>query len=149
MVRRASGAWAPAGWDANAQWQPTSWNAVATQVGYGNAAPISYDYGVNVTAQDGNVMVNGQSVGTTAEFSQQAADLAAAGTAADIAATDKWMPLGVYAMVRDEQQKPQLVVQLAINKDGILRGNYTDQVSDSTMPIHGAATKTLSGRLGW
>jgi hypothetical protein len=28
-------------------------------------------------------------------------------------------------------------MQLAINQQGILRGNYTDEVTDSTLPIHG------------
>jgi hypothetical protein len=110
--------------------------------------PVSYDYGVNLTAQDGNVLLNGQSIGTTAQFSQQAADLAATGWAADVSPTDEWFPLGVYTMVRNEQQHGQFIVQLAINKQGILRGNYTDDVSDHTLPIRGAVDKN-SQRAAW
>ena len=106
--------------------------------GYGNAAPLSYNYGSNVMYQDGNVLVAGQNVGTAADYSQQAADLAPLGAQADAAPTEKWLPLGVFAMVRNEQQHPQLIVQLAVNEQGILRGNYTDEVSDHTAPIHGA-----------
>jgi hypothetical protein len=142
------GAWAASGWSAGTAWQPSTWGAVAGLCGYGNVTPVSYDYGVNVTAQNGNVFVNGQTVGTTAEFSQQAADLAAAGAKAEAAANDKWLPLGVFAMVRDEHQQPQFILQLAINRQGVLRGNYTDEISDNTMAIHGAADRATQ-RAAW
>ena len=116
-------------------------------MGYGAATPTSYNYGVNVVSQDGNVSVNGQNVGTNAEFSQQAADLAATGTAADTSTGD-WMPLGVFAMVRNEQQHPQLIMQMALNKQGILRGNYTDELSEHTLPIHGAVDQQTQ-RAAW
>ena len=32
----------------------------------------------------------------------------------------------MFTMVRNRHQHPQLIVQLAINEIGILRGNYTD-----------------------
>ena len=142
------GAWAASGWAAGAAWQPSTWGSVAGLCGYGNATPISYDYGVNVTAQNGNVMVNGQNVGTTGEYSQQAANLAETGTEAQASITDQWLPLGVFAMVHDESQQPQYIVQMAINKQGILRGNYTDENSGNTLPIHGAADKNTQ-RVAW
>jgi hypothetical protein len=142
------GAWAASGWTAGTAWQPSTWGAVAGLCGYGSVTPVSYDYGVNVTAQNGNVIVNGQNVGTTAEFSQQAADLAAAGTNAQTATTDQWLPLGVFAMVRDEHQQPRFIVQLAINQQGTLRGNYTDESSKNSMTIHGAVDKATQ-RAAW
>ena len=33
------------------------------------------------------------------------------------------------------------MVQLAINEKGILRGNYTDEITDNTLPVHGAVDK--------
>jgi hypothetical protein len=100
-----------------------------------------------VTAQNGNVFVNGQSVGSMGEFSLQAAQIAQAGAAAEVT-NDGWLPLGVFAMVRDEQQHPQLIVQLAINKQGILRGNYIDELTESTLPIRGAVDNTTK-RAAW
>jgi len=141
------GVWAPSGWAAGAAWVPVTWATIAATGGYGNA-PISYNYGENVVAQNGNVIVNGQSVGTTQEYSQQAYDLAASGANAQLADDDTWYSLGVFAMVRNEQQEPQLVVQLAINKQGILRGNYTDEVTDHTLPIQGAVDKQTQ-RAAW
>ena len=82
------------------------------------------------------------------ETAVQAADLAGTGTEAEISDTEQWLPVGVFAMVRNEQQHPQLIVQLAINKQGILRGNYTDEVTDHTLPIHGAVDKKTQ-RAAW
>jgi hypothetical protein len=135
------GVWAPAGWAAGAAWVPATWGAIATQCAYRSTTPMSYNYGVNVIAQDGNVIANGQNMGTTVEFSQQAADLAQKGTEAEPSDTEPWLPVGVFAMVRNENQHPQIVVQLAIDGQGILRGNYTDEVTDHTLPIHGAVDK--------
>ncbi len=58
------------------------------------------------------------------------------------------MPLGVFAMVRNENQHPQLILQLAVNEQGILRGNYTDEVTENTSPIHGAVDKQTQ-RAAW
>ena len=122
---------------------------VATQCNYDiDATPISYNYGSNVTCVGSNVLVNGQSAGTAEEFSQQADEIAEKGTAANASPNDKWLPLGVFALVRNEQQHPQLIMQLAVNQQGILRGNYTDEVTDSTSPIHGAIDQKTQ-RAAW
>ena len=131
------GVWAPSGWKAGAVWAPTTWATVSSYCGAGTT-PVAYNYGNNVTCEDGNVTVDGQNMGTAAEFSQQAATLAQSGAAAEVENTDEWLPLGVFAMVRNEQQHPQLILQLAINKQGILRGNYTDELSEHTQHVQGA-----------
>ena len=41
-------------------------------------------------------------------------------------------------MVRNEQQHAQLILQLAINKQGILRGNYTDELTEQTQIVQGS-----------
>jgi hypothetical protein len=140
--------WVPAGWIAGAAWHTTPWGAVANFCEYGDAAPTSYNYGINVTAQNGNVFVDGQNVGSTGEFSQQAANIAQAGAVAEAPTSDLWMPLGVFAMVRDEHQHPQFIVQLAINKQGVLRGNYIDELTENTSPIRGAVDRTTK-RAAW
>ena len=88
------GAWSPAGWAAGAAWAPATWGAVAGHCGYGNNTPVSYNYGGNVTCIGGNVVVNGQPAGTAEEFSQQAADLAEAGTEAAASADRSMVALG-------------------------------------------------------
>lgn len=142
------GAWAPTAWAAGSAWTPATWAAVAGHVGYGDNQPVSYNYGDNVTCISGNVVINGQPAGTAEEFSQQADEIAESGTNAEASPSDQWMPLGVFALVRDENQHPQLIMQLAVNQQGIMRGNYTDEVTDSTLPVHGAVDRATQ-RAAW
>jgi hypothetical protein len=139
--------WAPTAYVSGSAWTASSWPTVAGFYGAA-AAPISYGYGSNVVAQQGNVMVNGQNVGTTAQFSQQAAELAQAGADTDADAAGDWLPLGVFAMVRHELDKPNLILQMAIDKQGVLRGNYTDQATQKTSPIHGSVDSKTQ-RAAW
>lgn len=144
-------AWTPNGWSAGTAWTPTAWTGIATQCGYGNTPPISYNYGANVTCVGGNVVVDGQPAGTAEDFSHEADILAEDGASATTTPNDKWMPLGVFALVRNEQQHPQLIMQLAVNQQGVLRGNYTDEVTDSTQPVRGAVdpkTKRAAWMIG-
>lgn len=142
------GAWAANNWAAGSIWAPTTMAGASGYLGYSNNTPVSYGYGSNVVYQEGNVLVDGQSVGTAEHFSQQAADLALVGQNADISDTQDWLPLGVFALVRDEDQHAQLTLQLAVNKQGILRGNYNDVVIDHVLPVHGAVDKETQ-RAAW
>lgn len=143
------GAFAPVGWTNQAAWVAPNWGAVASQCNYDiDTTPISYNYGNNVTCVNNNVLVNGQPAGTAEEFSQEADELAEQGSAANASPNDKWLPLGVFALVRNEHQHPQLIMQLAVNQQGIVRGNYTDEVTDSTLPVHGAIDKKTQ-RAAW
>lgn len=142
------GAWSAAGWAAGTAWTAASWNAMSSFGGYGNATPISYNYGDNVTYQNGNVLVDDRNAGTADEFSQQAASLAQKGVNAQVSDTEEWLPVGVFALVRNENQHPQVIIQLALDKQGILRGNYTDEVSGHTMPIQGAVDEQTQ-RAAW
>lgn len=140
-------AWNATNWAANDAWTAASMAEIASHCGY-PATAVSYGYGQNVTNQGGNVLHDGQVVGTSEEFSQQAADLAQIGQQAEASADGDWLPIGVFALVRSEEQHAQLTVQLAINKQGILRGNYTDLVSDHTQPIEGSVDKQTQ-RAAW
>ncbi|MCY2975618.1 MAG: hypothetical protein NTW52_13245 [Planctomycetota bacterium] len=131
------GTWAGAGWAAGTAWNQTGWNAVASYCGYVNSTPVTYNYGQNVTCLNGNVLVNGQTVGTAEEFSQQASEIADSGASAESTDSEKWLPIGVFAMVQNDQQHPHLIMQLAVNQAGNLRGNYTDNATDNTLPIQG------------
>lgn len=140
-------AWTAPNWTGNTAWTATSMAGVAAFCGYTNR-PVSYGYGSNVTYQNGNVMIDGQNVGTGEVYSQQAAELAMVGQNAQPSDADEWLPLGVFALVRNEDQHPQLTLQFAVNKQGILRGNYTETVTDHTLEIHGAVDKQTQ-RAAW
>ena len=91
--------------------------------------------------------MNGQDVGTAEQFSQQAADLAQVGV--DSEPTDlNWFPLGVFAMVRNEQQHPHLIMQLAINRQGMFPATIKTKFPRPRSRSKEQSIKTLSGRPG-
>jgi hypothetical protein len=144
-------AWAPDGWSASTPWTPSTWAAIAANCGYGNSPAVSYNYGDNVTCVGGNVVIDGQPAGTAEDFSHEADIIAEDGAAAQTSPTDQWLPLGVFALVRNEQQHPQLIMQLAVNQQGLIRGNYTDEVTNTTLPVHGGVdpkTKRAAWTIG-
>lgn len=100
-----------------------------------------YDYGNNVTYQNDNVYVNGEDVGTSQQYYDQAADLATTGAEANAPSDGDWLPLGVFSLSKSDHPSSNLVVQLAVNKEGIIRGNYTDTVTEQTQTIQGSVDK--------
>jgi hypothetical protein len=68
--------------------------------------------------------------------------LASTGAAAQTTNGDgQWLPLGVFAMSQEQQTKANLILQLAVDKEGIIRGNYTDTLTNDTRPVQGSVAK--------
>jgi hypothetical protein len=143
--------WWPGGWWGGFGWGMMGglmWSSLAGWGGY-SAAPISYNYGTNVCYQDDGVYVQGQRVGTAEDYARQASDLAAqGGPDTQIAETDEWRPLGVFALARAEESNPSTFLSLAIDKDGLLRGTYYDAVADQTTNVTGKVDKKTQ-RAAW
>jgi len=135
------GAWFAAGWAANTAWRAATWGAVGSWMSYYPAEPVYYDYGSTVTYQDNNVYVNGQDVGTSQQYYDEASNLASSGAKAEAPSDGDWMPLGVFALTQSGQSKSNVTLQLAINKEGIIRGNYTDTATGKTQIIQGSVDK--------
>jgi len=146
--RRYPGAWYPRAYAYGDIWAAANWAAMSDWYGYGNATPMNYDYGNNVTYQDNSVYMDGQNLGTADEYYQQAQTLATTGGQAQTKDDDQWMPMGVFAMTHEDHNKANLILQLAVNKDGILRGNYTATVTDDTKPVQGSVDKKTQ-RAAW
>lgn len=124
------------------------WADLATWGGYA-ASPVSYDYGTTVVYSDDAVSVAGEEAGTPETYAQQATDLAESGAADGVAGDeDEWRPLGVYALARDGETKPSTFISLAVNQQGVLRGNYYDAISDSSMEITGKVDQQTQ-RAAW
>jgi hypothetical protein len=138
---RYPGAWIATGLAAGAVWDACTWGSAAAYCGYSEVPPAYYDYGNNVTYEDNSVYVNGDSVGTTQEYYDQAATLAATGAAADAPADGDWLPLGVFALCKPDQTSSDVSIQLAINKEGVLRGNYTDSATNTNQVVQGSLDK--------
>jgi hypothetical protein len=133
-------AWRAAGWAAGAAWATTTWAAVS---GYCNCAatPVYYDYGTNVVYEGDTVYMDGEPVATAGRYAQQAITICEAGREAEPAEKEEWQPLGVFALVRGEEQTSDKIFQLAVNKQGVLRGNYYDAFADNTLPVYGSVNK--------
>jgi hypothetical protein len=141
------GAWYAAGWAATAAWRAASWGTVASTAGY-SEEPVNYDYGSSVVYQDDGVYVNGDNVGTAEQYAQQATTLADNGKQAPAPKDEEWVPLGIFAMVQGEETTSNNIFQLAINKDGVIRGNYYNALTDTTEPVYGSVDKKTQ-RAAW
>jgi hypothetical protein len=139
--RAHPGAWYAAGWAAGAAWRTATWNSIGAWMNYYPSAPVYYDYGNNVTYQDDNVYVNGQDAGTTEQYYEQGSHLAAQGAQADASPDGDWLPLGVFALTKADHTTSDVTIQLAVNRQGVIRGNYTDTKTDKTQVVQGSVDK--------
>jgi len=138
---RYPGAWFATGWAAGAAWRSCAWGTCASYCGYSETPPVYYDYGNNVTYEDNSVYVNGDSVGTTEQYYDQAASIASTGATAQAPTDGDWLPLGVFALTKSDTTKSDVTVQLAVNKQGVIRGNYTDTATNKNQVIQGSVDK--------
>jgi hypothetical protein len=113
-----------------------------------SAPPVLYDYGWTAVIDSGDVYLDGTKVASAADYADGALAIADEGRRARLAEEEAWQPLGVFGVVRGEEQEPQAVLQLAVNKDGILRGNYYDPLADNNLPVYGAVDRTTQ-RAAW
>ena len=135
------GAWFAAGWATGAVWRACTWGSAASYCGYAETPPMYYDYGNNVTYEDNSVYVNGDSAGTAEQYYDQASSVASAGAEAKAPSDGDWLPLGVFALTKPDQAKSDVSIQLAVNKQGVIRGNYTDNVTNKNQVIQGSVDK--------
>jgi uncharacterized protein (TIGR03000 family) len=140
------GAWFPGGWDYGRAWGWATWPVLTGWLGW-SAPPVYFDYGNSIVYQGDQVYLNGQPGPTAADYYQQAANLAQSAPAAP-PAKDEWQPLGVFSLVQGQQADTSAVFQLAVNKAGVIGGNYYNVLTDTTLPVHGAVDKNTQ-RASW
>jgi hypothetical protein len=142
------GAWSAPSYVAGAATTPANWSQVAGYCGYPQQ-PSYYDYGGNVVSQPDAMYVNGNASGTPQQYAAQAGQIADAGTNAPTDQKAAWQPLGVFAVAPgDPQANPNEFFQLAVNPQGMIRGNYHNDEGDKTVPLTGAVdSKSL--RAAW
>ncbi len=146
--RAHPGVWYASAWPAGYAWNACTWGSMMAWLTLANSQPVYYDYGNNVVYQDNSVYVNNQDVGTAEEYTQQASQLASAGASADVSDEKNWMPLGVFALSESGQTSSDSSVELAVNAQGIIRGNYTDTKTNKTQQLQGSVDKKTQ-RAAW
>jgi hypothetical protein len=160
---RYPGAWWARGFAAGV-WTAATWPTINTWFGVDWPA-YGYSYGNDLTYVDNNVCLYGEPIATAAEYYDSAAALAETGAEADVpneeppanadtaAATGnpadvQWLPLGVFEALQPDQKSSKMTFQIAVNKDGIVRGNYYNTGDDNVQPIEGAVDKKTQ-RITW
>lgn len=132
-------------------YRPITWAALSGYAGYTAyaSAPMYYDYGESVVYSGDTVVVNGDQEYPADQYAQQAADIATVGSEAkpDPKKGD-WQQLGVFAMVSEGEEKSTNLFQLAINKEGVIGGEYYNALTDTTDPVFGSVDKKTQ-RAAW
>ena len=165
------GGWYCPGWSAATAWtcmgltSLTSFLGIAAMAGMSgggggggsnNNSPSSVS---NVTYEGDNVYINGTPQGSTTDYYNQSVGLASRGyqdfsTENSEGATtdpDNWRSLGVFSLAQAGQTESSMLFQLAINKDGTIRGNYFNQLTQETSTVYGSldkATQRISFSIG-
>jgi hypothetical protein len=141
-------------WDHNRHpwnywWRAATWGAIGAAV-YGSAyggEPVYYDYGDNIYYEGDQVYVGGQPVATADQYYQQASEIAASAPAEPQADAD-WLPLGVFALTKEGASDSSMVLQLAVNKEGVITGTYYNTATNTTRPVKGMVDKKTQ-RAAW
>jgi hypothetical protein len=140
-------AWRAAAWNSAAYWGWAPYATVAAYCGYPET-PVIYDYGSTVVYEDNRVFYNAEPVATAEEYATQAIDIAAVGQKAKPDEKEEWQSLGVFAIIQGDEKEVNHIFQLAINKAGVIRGNFHDSVTDAVSPVFGAVDKPTQ-RAAW
>lgn len=61
---------------------------------------------------------------------------------------EQWQPLGVFALAAPGQDQSDMLLQLAINSGGTIRGNYLNNLTSETSQVYGTLDKK-SQRVSW
>jgi hypothetical protein len=130
------GAWVAPRWRVPNFWVAPVWAPVALYCGI-TAPPIYYDYGGTFVIENNYVYLNGEQIASADDYAAQAIALADAGRSARPDPAEEWQPLGVFGLIQGDSDQAQHVFQLAINRSGLVRGNYYDTVVDNTVPVYG------------
>jgi hypothetical protein len=109
---------------------------------------VYYDYGQNVYYEGGDVYVLGTKAATSEEYYQQADTLASSAADTTTQQGDEWLPLGVFALSQGNVPDSHVVLQLAVNKDGVIGGTYYNSVTDTVRPVKGRVHQK-SQRAAW
>lgn len=110
-----------------------------------------YDYG-----QGGNIYYSGDTVNVSGgtvpaeEYAAQAEQLAASAPEVKDPDAVEWLPLGVFALTQDGDADavPNMFLQLAVSKEGIIAGTYQNKSTGKAEAVEGMVDQK-SQRVAW
>ncbi|QDU28965.1 hypothetical protein ETAA8_40710 [Anatilimnocola aggregata] len=124
-------------------WRPVTYASFGTFMGtaWVSAQPRYYAYGTggNVYYENNIVYVDGQAAGTPEEYAAQSTALVASAPAQ---VTDtEWLPLGTFALTREGVNDSQAMLELAVNKQGVVAGTYYNEATQVSRSLKGMLDK--------
>ena len=145
---RHDGWWGYGGWG-DGWWGGAGWGDLAGYWDMPDASePVEYDYGDNITYQGDQVYYGSQPTATAAQYYQQAQTIAYAAPAIPTTTVNgltqvsgDWKPLGVFSLTQAGDTNCNTIFQLAVNKAGVVSGNYYNTLNDQSTPIKGKVDK--------
>jgi hypothetical protein len=125
---------------------------LTTWVSFGWNDPYYWDYGPGeyIYCNNGIVYVNGTWFEPAPVYYRRTlflAQQAPVWTPVQAAQID-WLPLGVFVVSRDGVPDNNVLVQLAVTKDGVIGGTIFNQLTGATFPIQGTVDKQTQ-RAAW
>jgi hypothetical protein len=126
-------------------WGCPTWSSYQTWFpSWGWSDPYYYDYGPggNVVFSSGYAYVNDQPIATVEDYAASALDLATVPEPANPDEATEWLPLGTFAIAIDKDDKaPQRILQLAVDREGIISGTMYNKTTEQTYPVQGRVDK--------
>ena len=133
-------------------WDWCSAPRLTTWVTFGWAMPYYWDYGPGeyIYCYNDVIYVNGQWFQPAPVFYDQTLVLAqrAPDLTPEQAVQVEWLPLGVFAVARDGVADHNLLIQIAVTKDGVIGGTVFNQATGASFPVEGTVDKQ-SQRAVW
>ncbi len=130
-------------------WRWAGWGAAgAWIVGAHWSNPYYYGYGDNVYYEGDYVYIDGQQAATGEEYYAQARTIATSAPKVKEAETKDWLPLGVFGLYQGDNQDSNMVLQLAMNKKGVLSGTYYNTATNTERPVSGMVDQKTQ-RAAW
>lgn len=105
---------------------------------YSWAKPYYYDYGTTVYYEDNYVYYGDKQVASADTYYQQAEKIAESVPEDADPENVEWLPLGVFAIGEGDVADTNMVLQLAVSKEGIIAGTYYNDTTGSGRPVEGS-----------
>lgn len=131
-------------------WTWATFNTMAAFMpwNWGSAAYYDYGTGGNVVYDEGMVTCNGETIPAD-EYAAQAEELATSTPEVENPDNLEWLPLGVFALTQEKSAgAPNMFLQLAVSKEGIIAGTYQNKSTDQTESVEGMVD-SKSQRAAW
>jgi len=138
------------GWAWGNPWVPATWGATTAWLGWQNPTPIPGNYGTvddetddapNANAPAATPEDESDDYPQYSDEQKNAAAQLAKSRATDPSKDTQFLPLGVYTLAPEDAEEATAILQLAVAKDGALRGTYLNLLNDTDHQVRGAVDK--------